>query len=114
MRVIHAAGPCLGQDWHAVGVQVFDKCMLKERAPVVEPTWAFVTDISRGLLLTVTDSSAEDIRWQRCLFWMANLSSSLTKGVRLAKSSNTSDPGGDRQGTMAEALTSEAETWPGC
>lgn len=84
--------------------------MLKERAP----TWTFVTAISRGLLLTVTDSSAEDIRWQRCLFWMANLSSSLTKGVRLAKSSNTSDPGGDRQGTMAEALTSEAETWPGC
>jgi hypothetical protein len=38
----------------------------------------------------------------------------LTKGVRLAKSSNTSDPGEDRQGTMAEALTSEAETWPGC
>lgn len=102
--------PRLEHVWHVVGVQAYDKHMLKERAP----TWALVTDISRGLLLTVTDSRAEDIRWQRCLFWMANLSSSLTKGVRLAKSSNTSDPGGDRQGTMAEALTSEAETWPGC
>jgi hypothetical protein len=91
-----------------------DKHELKKGSCVAERTSDLVTDISRGLLLTVTDSSAEDIRWQRCLFWMANLSSSLTKGVRLAKSSNTSDPGGERQGTMAVALTSEAETWPGC
>lgn len=71
-------------------------------------------DVSIGLSETVTVSKVEDILWDWRLFWMANLSSSFTSGVKFVKSSNPSDPAGDKVGTIAEALTSNADTWPEC
>lgn len=47
------------------------------------------------------------------LFWIAKRSSSFTSGVKLVKSSNVSDPGGDKQGTNADALISEGPS-PRC
>lgn len=41
------------------------------------------------------------------LEWITERSSSFTSGLKVVKSSSVREPGGDRQGTRADALISE-------